>query len=55
MEPDWTDPATYFQHQRRFRDDEIDLETTRRVCRERFERLRVLADEFPYEEAVAAG
>ncbi|MEE9579279.1 MAG: thiamine pyrophosphate-dependent enzyme [Gemmatimonadota bacterium] len=55
VEPDWTDPAMYFQRQRRFRDDELDLETTRRVCRERFARLKVLAEEFPYEEAVAAG
>jgi pyruvate ferredoxin oxidoreductase beta subunit/2-oxoisovalerate ferredoxin oxidoreductase beta subunit len=55
VEPDWTDPAMYFQHQRRFRHDEIDLETTRRVCRERFARLQVLAEEFPHEETVAAG
>lgn len=53
VEPDWTDPAIYFQHQRRFREEEIDLETTRRVCRERFERLKVLAQEFPHVEAAA--
>jgi pyruvate ferredoxin oxidoreductase beta subunit/2-oxoisovalerate ferredoxin oxidoreductase beta subunit len=47
VEPDWTDPAAYFERQRRFRKDEIDLDTTRRVCRERFERLERLAEMFP--------
>ena len=47
VEPDWTDPAGYFERQRRFRKDEIDLDTTRRVCRERFERLERLAEVFP--------
>ncbi|MDP2955642.1 MAG: thiamine pyrophosphate-dependent enzyme [Longimicrobiales bacterium] len=47
VEPDWEDPAEYFQRQRRFRGDEVDLDTTRRVCRERFDRLRVLAEAFP--------
>ena len=47
VEPDWTDPAGYFKRQRRFREDQIDLDTTRRVCRERFERLARLAEIFP--------
>jgi pyruvate ferredoxin oxidoreductase beta subunit/2-oxoisovalerate ferredoxin oxidoreductase beta subunit len=46
-EPDWTDPAEYFHKQRRFRDDEIDLDTTRRVCRERYDRIRHMAEAFP--------
>lgn len=49
-EPDWTDPAEYFERQRRFRDDEVDLDTTRRVCRERWERLSFMAESFPAEE-----
>lgn len=51
LEPAWTDPAEYYRRQRRFGDDEIDLVATRRICRERFERLKVLAEEFPHEEA----
>lgn len=47
VEPDWTDPAEYFARQRRFRKDEVDLDTTRRVCREKYERLKVLAEAFP--------
>ncbi len=47
-EPDWTDPAEYFARQRRFSDGEIDLDTTRAVCRERFRRLEALAEAFPY-------
>jgi len=47
VEPDWTDPAEYFAHQRRFRKGEIDLDTTRKVCRERHDRLKVLAQAFP--------
>jgi len=47
VEPDWTDPAGYFERQRRFREDQIDLDTTRRVCREKFERLARLAEIFP--------
>lgn len=49
VQPEWSDPAEYFARQRRFRDDEIDLETTRRLCRERFGRLQVLAREFPHD------
>jgi pyruvate ferredoxin oxidoreductase beta subunit/2-oxoisovalerate ferredoxin oxidoreductase beta subunit len=47
VEPDWIDPAEYFAHQRRFRKGEIDLDVTRRVCRERFGRLNTLARAFP--------
>ena len=47
IEPDWTDPSAYFAKQRRFRKDQIDLETTKRVCRERYERLKVMAEAFP--------
>lgn len=49
-EPEWTDPTEYFAKQRRFREDEVDLETTRAVCRERFERLSFLAEAFPAED-----
>ena len=47
VEPDWTDPEAYFSRQRRFRKDQIDVETTKRVCREKFQRLKVLAEAFP--------
>ncbi len=47
VEPDWTDPADYFRRQRRFREDEVDLDTTRRVCRERYERIKHMAEAFP--------
>jgi pyruvate ferredoxin oxidoreductase beta subunit/2-oxoisovalerate ferredoxin oxidoreductase beta subunit len=47
VQPDWTDPSEYFRLQRRFRDDEVDLDATRRMCRGRFERLEILAREFP--------
>jgi len=46
-EPDWADPAEYFARQRRFPPDAVDLDTTRRVCRERFIRLHTLAGAFP--------
>jgi pyruvate ferredoxin oxidoreductase beta subunit/2-oxoisovalerate ferredoxin oxidoreductase beta subunit len=47
VRPDWIDPAEYFRRQRRFRDDAIDLETTRRVSRERFRKLEALEEMFP--------
>jgi pyruvate ferredoxin oxidoreductase beta subunit/2-oxoisovalerate ferredoxin oxidoreductase beta subunit len=47
VEPDWADPAEYFSRQRRFRSGEVDLDVTRRVCREKFERLKLLAQAFP--------
>jgi len=46
-EPDWADPVEYFRRQRRFREEEIDLATTRRVSRERYERLAHMAEVFP--------
>ena len=46
--PDDTDPAEYFGRQRRFADDEINLEATRRNCRERFERLQLLEKNYPF-------
>lgn len=38
VEPEWSDAAEYFGLQRRFREEELDLETTRRACREHFQR-----------------
>ena len=43
VEPTWADPAGYFERQRRFQADQIDLDTTKRICRERWERLAFLA------------
>lgn len=48
VEPDWVDPAAYFEGQRRFRGDEFDADATRRRCRERFLRLRALEQAFPW-------
>lgn len=47
VEPDWADPAEYFNRQRRFRKGEVDLDATRRACRDRYERLKVLAEAYP--------
>jgi len=47
IEPDGTDPAEYFHRQRRFVDDEIDLDTTRRECEDRMQRLHALAEQYP--------
>ena len=47
IEPDGTDPAEYFRMQRRFQEDDIDLEATRRACVNRIHRLRMLAREHP--------
>jgi len=47
VEPDGSDPAEYFHRQRRFKDDEIDLDATRRACVDRIQRLRLLAREYP--------
>jgi len=46
IQPDGTDPAEYFRRQRRFADDDIDLDETRRVCAERSRRLQILAQDF---------
>ena len=45
--PDRTDPAEYFHRQRRFEDDEIDLDATRHACSDRIQRLRALAEQYP--------
>jgi len=47
IEPDGTDPAEYFQRQRRFKDEEIDLDETRRGCSVRMQRLKALAEQYP--------
>jgi len=47
VEPNWVDPARYFQRQRRFDDDEIDVGSFVELCRARHERLSVLAEHFP--------
>ena len=47
VEPDGSDPAEYFHRQRRFKDEDIDLEATRRSCVDRIHRLRMLAREYP--------
>lgn len=46
-EPSWADPAGYFDRQRRFRPEDVDLDATRRICREKWDRLTVLAEAFP--------
>ena len=43
VEPDGTDLAEYFHRQRRFDDDDIDFDQTRRACADRMQRLRSLA------------
>ena len=48
VRPDGTDPAGYFERQRRFRDDEINLDVTRKVCAERMRKLEFLAEQFPH-------
>jgi len=47
VEPDGTDPAEYYQRQRRFDNDNIDLSATRRACADRFQRLQALAQQYP--------
>ncbi len=46
--PDGSDPAEYFDRQRRFDDDEIDLDAIQRACSQRMRYLELLAEEFPY-------
>jgi len=50
VDPDWTDPAEYFSRQRRFAAVEVDVDATRRTCRDDFERLRILAEQFPHRD-----
>jgi len=47
IEPDGTDLAEYFHRQRRFKDEEIDLDVTRRACSDRIQRLKALAEQYP--------
>ena len=47
FEPDGTDPKKYFQLQRRFENENIDINATRRACSERTQRLRSLAEQYP--------
>ncbi len=47
VEPSWSDMEEYFGRQRRFATEELNPDLARRVARERFERLRFLADAFP--------
>jgi pyruvate/2-oxoacid:ferredoxin oxidoreductase beta subunit len=47
IRPDGTDPGEYFHKQRRFKDDEIDLDVTRASCDQRMRRLEVMAEQFP--------
>jgi pyruvate ferredoxin oxidoreductase beta subunit/2-oxoisovalerate ferredoxin oxidoreductase beta subunit len=47
VESDGSDPAEYFQRQRRFDLEEIDLRMTRRACTDRVQRLRALAEQHP--------
>lgn len=47
VQPTWSDPAEYFRKQRRFCQDELDIEAIRAASRARFERLQVLASHFP--------
>lgn len=49
VEPDDTDPAEYFQRQRRFENVVIDLDATRRACSDRMQRLKALAEQYPAE------
>ena len=46
IEPDGTDAAEYFHRQRRFSDDEIDLDAIRRFCSKRMRRLNLLAQQY---------
>jgi len=46
IRPDGTDPAEYFRRQRRFADDDIDLDETRRACAARMKRLEVLSESY---------
>ncbi|MDJ0751449.1 MAG: thiamine pyrophosphate-dependent enzyme [Woeseiaceae bacterium] len=48
VEPDGSDPADYFDRQRRFRDDRIDLDAVRSACSANTHRLQMLAEQFPH-------
>ena len=55
VRPDGTDPADYFERQRRFKDEEVNLDVTRSVCAERMRRLDLLAEQFPHGRCPAIG
>ncbi len=46
--PDGTDPAEYFERQRRFDEDELDLDAMRKAYSARMRYLELLAEEFPH-------
>ena len=46
VEPDGTDAAEYFHKQRRFADEELDLDAIRRFCAKRMQRLSKLAEHY---------
>jgi pyruvate/2-oxoacid:ferredoxin oxidoreductase beta subunit len=50
--PDGSDPQAYFSHQKRFAEGEIDIEQTLRSCRDRFDRLTLLAEHYPHHEGL---
>ena len=47
IDPDGTDPAEYFHLQRRFHDEDINVEAVREFCAERMRRLHALAEHYP--------
>ncbi len=48
VEPAWIDPREYYRQQKRFRIDDIDVEAVQRECKENFQRLKILAQQFPH-------
>jgi pyruvate ferredoxin oxidoreductase beta subunit/2-oxoisovalerate ferredoxin oxidoreductase beta subunit len=54
VEPSWTDARRYFDRQKRFAAREIDDDLVFADCRERYERLHLLAEQFPIESEVHA-
>ncbi len=48
VEPKGSDPAEYFDRQRRFQDDKVDLDAVRDACAENTRRLAMLATQFPH-------
>ena len=46
-EPEWSDPEAYYRLQRRFSQEDLDLEAMQARWRKRFNRLRRLAETFP--------
>jgi pyruvate ferredoxin oxidoreductase beta subunit/2-oxoisovalerate ferredoxin oxidoreductase beta subunit len=47
IDPDGTDPVEYFHLQRRFHDEDINVEAVRKFCTERMRRLHALAEHYP--------